>query len=89
MLGQPRGVAVATTNSVSTNIPQAVLSVLATWAGLGHADPGRVCPSNPTRPILRQPNGWFQRWHPHFNCTCEVAEDVIDWDAGRGAYGAA
>ena len=80
VLANFRGVAAATTNSVSTNIPQAVLPALATLAGVGHADPGEPVVRSRTCPIPEEPNGRFNTGHPDFPYMRKVVQDAIHRD---------
>ena len=88
VLANFRGVAAATTNSVSTNIPQAVLPALATLAGSDTLTLESLS-FDPDLPDPEEPNGRFNTGHPDFPYMRKVVQDAIHRDVAAGAAGAA
>jgi LCP family protein required for cell wall assembly len=74
-----RAVAAATTNSVSTNIPQAVLPALVTLAGVDTLTLESVS-FDPNLPDPEEPNGRFNTGHPDFPYMREVVQGAIERD---------
>ena len=81
------GVAAATTNSVSTNIPQAVLPALVTLAGEWSTLTLESVSFDPNLPDPEEPNGRFNTGHPDFPYMRQVVQDAIDRRPGRGRAG--
>ena len=79
-----RGVAAATTNSVSTNIPQAVLPALATLAGVDTLTLESLS-FDPDLPDPEEPNGRFNTGHPDFPYMRHVVQEAIARDPTRPA----
>jgi LCP family protein required for cell wall assembly len=78
LLANFQGVAAATTNSVATNIPHAVLPALAALAG----DPGGISLESvsfdPNLPDPSEDDGFFNTGDPNFPYIREVAQDAIN-----------
>jgi LCP family protein required for cell wall assembly len=74
-----RAVAAATTNSVSTNIPQAVLPALVALAGVDTLTLESVS-FDPNLPDPEEPNGRFNTGHPDFPYMREVVRNAIERD---------
>ena len=79
VLANFRGVAAATTNSVSTNIPQAVLPALATLAGSDTLTLESLS-FDPDLPDPEEANGRFNTGHPDFPYMRQVVQDAINRD---------
>ncbi|OZM83356.1 hypothetical protein CFP66_02135 [Pseudonocardia sp. MH-G8] len=78
LLANFQGVAAATTNSVATNIPQAVLPALAALAG---AEGGITLESvafDPNLPDPDEEDGFFKTGDPDFEYMREVVQDAIN-----------
>jgi LCP family protein required for cell wall assembly len=78
LLANFQGVAAATTNSVATNIPQAVLPALAALAG----NPGGISLESvsfdPNLPDPSEGDGFFNTGDPNFPYMREVVQDAIN-----------
>lgn len=72
-----QAVAAATTNSVSTNIPQEVLPPLMTLAGKAKAQPLQSIAFDPSLPDPGQPDGRFNTGRPDFDYMRTVVRDAI------------
>jgi polyisoprenyl-teichoic acid--peptidoglycan teichoic acid transferase len=79
VLANFRGVAAATSNSVSTNIPQAVLPALATLAGSDTLTLESLS-FDPDLPDPEESNGRFNTGHPDFPYMRQVVQDAINRD---------
>jgi LCP family protein required for cell wall assembly len=79
VLANFRGVAAATSNSVSTNIPQAVLPALATLAGSDTLTLESLS-FDPDLPDPGESNGRFNTGHPDFPYMRQVVQDAIHRD---------
>ena len=79
VLANFRGVAAATSNSVSTNIPQAVLPALATLAGSDTLTLESLS-FDPDLPDPEEANGRFNTGHPDFPYMRQVVQDAIHRD---------
>ena len=79
-----RAVAAATTNSVATNIPQAVLPALATLAGKDTLTLESVS-FDPNLPDPDESDGRFNTGHPDFDYMRQVVRNAIDRDVAAGA----
>ena len=79
-----RAVAAATTNSVSTNIPQAVLPALVTLAGVDTLTLESLS-FDPNLPDPEEPNGRFNTGHPDFPYMREVVATPSTATRGRPA----
>jgi LCP family protein required for cell wall assembly len=77
MLANFQGVAAATTNSVSTNIPQAVLPALAALAGNGGVSLESVS-FDPSLPDPSEKDGYFSTGDPNFSYMRLVVQDAIN-----------
>jgi len=72
-----QAVAAATTNSVSTNIPQGVLAPLVTLAGRTRATPMESIAFDPNLPDPGQQDGRFDPGNPDYDYVRQVVEDAI------------
>ena len=79
VLANFRAVAAATTNSVSTNIPQAVLPALVNLAGVDTLTLESVS-FDPNLPDPEEPDGRFNTGHPDFLYMREVVRNAIERD---------
>jgi polyisoprenyl-teichoic acid--peptidoglycan teichoic acid transferase len=77
LLANFQGVASATTNSVSTNIPQAVLPALAALAGEGGVSLESVS-FDPNLPDPSEDDGKFKTGDPNFPYMRQVVQDAIN-----------
>jgi polyisoprenyl-teichoic acid--peptidoglycan teichoic acid transferase len=77
LLANFQGVASATTNSVSTNIPQAVLPALAALAGEGGVSLESVS-FDPNLPDPSEEDGKFKTGDPNFPYMRQVVQDAIN-----------
>jgi polyisoprenyl-teichoic acid--peptidoglycan teichoic acid transferase len=84
-----QAVASATTNSVSTNIPQEVLPALMTLAGKAKSHPLKSIAFDPSLPDPGQPDGKFNTGRPDFSYMRKVVRDAISPAAPRSSAAAA
>ncbi|HWM57925.1 MAG TPA: LCP family protein [Pseudonocardia sp.] len=82
VLSNFRAVAAATTNSVSTNIPQAVLPALVTLAGVDTLTLESLS-FDPNLPDPNEPSGRFNTGDPDFPYMRSVVQDAINRDPSR------
>ncbi|HEX2300434.1 MAG TPA: LCP family protein, partial [Pseudonocardiaceae bacterium] len=78
LLANFQAVASATTNSVSTNIPQAVLPALAALAGGEGGVSLESVSFDPNLPDPSEDDGWFKPADPNFPYMRQVVQDAIN-----------
>jgi polyisoprenyl-teichoic acid--peptidoglycan teichoic acid transferase len=78
LLANFQGVASATTNSISTNIPQAVLPALAALAGGEGGISLESVSFDPNLPDPSEDDGWFKTGDPNFTYLRQVVQDAIN-----------